>query len=155
MGIKIIAQNKKARFQYSILETFEAGLSLQGTEVKSLRLHSCQLQEAYVAFVKDEAYLQKAYIAPYKEASFHHNHDPERLRKLLLHREELNKIYGKMREKGLSCVPLKMYFKRAKVKVELALVRGKQKRDKRQDIKTREVNRVMQRRLRMSRKLRK
>ena len=152
MSIKIIAQNKKARFNYSIIETFEAGLSLKGTEVKSLRKHLCSLNEAYVSFKKNEAYLQESHIPIYELVSSLQNHEPKRLRKLLLHREELNRIYGTMREKGLSCVPLKIYFKKSKIKVEIALVKGKKKSDKRDVIKKREANRLIERRLKHSKK---
>ncbi len=151
MGIKIISSNKRARFDYHIVETYEAGISLRGSEVKSLRAGSCSLKDAYVSFRKDEAFLQKAHISVYKESSYN-NHEPERLRKLLMHRHELKQIYGALREKGLSCVPLKIYFKKGIVKVQLGLGKGKKTIDKRQAIKKREENRAMQQQLRHSKR---
>lgn len=150
MSIKIIADNKKARFDYEILETFEAGLVLVGSEVKSLRNAQCSLKDSYVAFRGHEAYLQKAHIAVYTASSYN-NHEPERVRKLLLHEHELKKIYAALTEKGLTCVPLKIYFKKGIAKVELALARGKKKGDKRQAVKSREADRDIQRSLRKSR----
>ncbi|RME15354.1 MAG: SsrA-binding protein SmpB [Bdellovibrio sp.] len=150
-GIKIVAENRKARHDYEIIETFEAGLALTGSEVKSLRAGSCQLKDAYVAFKGNEAYLQKAHISEYKASSYN-NHHPERLRKLLLHKHELEKIHGATREKGYSCVPLKVYFKKGWAKVQIALVRGKKRQDKRQTIKKKEAQREMQRQLKKSRR---
>lgn len=150
MGIKIIANNKKARFDYTVVETFEAGLSLRGSEVKSLRDGACNLKDSYVAFKGDEAYLQKAHITEFKASSYN-NHEPERMRKLLLHKKELNKIYANMREKGYSCVPLKIYFKGGRVKLEIALVKGKKQHDKRQDIKEKSAKRDIQRQLKHNR----
>lgn len=149
-GIKIIADNKKARFDYEILETFEAGLVLTGSEVKSLRVNTCTLKDSYVAFRGHEAYLQNSHIPVYAASSYN-NHEPERLRKLLLHEHEIGKINAAITEKGLSCVPLKIYFKKGRVKIELALARGKKKGDKRQSIKSREADREVQRSLRRSR----
>ncbi|MCB0389947.1 MAG: SsrA-binding protein SmpB [Bdellovibrionales bacterium] len=149
MSIKIVTENKKARHDYEILEKFEAGLVLVGSEVKSLRGQQVSLKDSYISFRGEEAFLQGAYISEYKQSS-HFNHDPERLRKILLNKEELKKIYGSMREKGYSCVPLKIYFKKGKAKVEIALVRGKQKGDKRESIKKRDVNRDLQRQIRRS-----
>ena len=150
MGIKIVAENKKVRHDYEIIETFEAGIVLLGTEVKSLRSQQVSLKDSYVSFQGEEAYLPGAYIAEYTKGG-HFNHAPERLRKLLLHKDEVHKIYGAIREKGYSCVPLKIYFKKGRAKVELALVRGKQKGDKRESIKKRDVNRELQRQLRRPR----
>ena len=150
MGIKIISENKKARHDYEVVETFEAGVALQGSEVKSLRDGQCNLKDSYVAFVKDEAYLQNAHISVYKASSYN-NHDPERLRKLLLHRNELDRLQGVIREKGLSCVPLKIYFKKGRVKLELALVRGKKHGDKRETAKRKDADREIQRRLKKTR----
>ncbi len=138
MSILIIQDNKKARFDYEILETYEAGIVLTGSEVKSLRDKSVQLKDSYISFIKDEAYLQNAHISPYKASSYN-NHSPERLRKLLLHKEELQKIFGKIKEKGLSCVPLKIFFKKGLVKLDIALVRGKKLHDKRETIKNRDA----------------
>jgi SsrA-binding protein len=150
VSIKIIADNKKARFDYEILETFEAGLVLVGSEVKSLRNSQCSLKDSYVAFRGHEAYLQKAHIAVYTASSYN-NHEPERVRKLLLHEHELKKIDAAITEKGLTCIPLKIYFKKGIAKVELALARGKKKGDKRQAVKSREADRDIQRSLRKSR----
>lgn len=138
MGILIIQDNRKAKFDYDIIDTYEAGMVLQGSEVKSLRDKNVQLKDSYISFSGDEAYLQNAHIAPYKPGSYN-NHEPERKRKLLLHREELNKIFGALREKGLSCVPLKIYFKGGRVKLQIALVKGRKVHDKRQAIKKRDV----------------
>lgn len=151
MSIKIISKNKKARFDYHVIEVYEAGLQLKGSEVKSLRQGQCVLKDSYVSFKGTEAFLQNAHISVYKASSYN-NHDPERLRKLLLHRHELHRIYGALREKGLSCVPLKIYFKKGVVKLELGLGRGKKTVDKREAIKKRQENREMQRRLRHSKK---
>jgi len=150
MGIKIIANNKKARFDYTLVETFEAGLSLRGSEVKSLRDGSCNLKDSYISFKGHEAFLQKAHISEFKASSYN-NHEPERNRKLLLHKTELNKIYANMREKGYSCVPLKIYFKGGRVKLEIALVKGKKQHDKRQDIKEKSAKRDIQRQLKRHR----
>lgn len=150
MGIQIVSVNKKARHDYQIVETMEAGLVLQGSEVKSLRNGQCQLKDSYISIIGDEAFLQNAHISVYKASSYN-NHEPERLRKLLMHREELDKMSQKMKEKGLSVVPLKIYFKKGRAKVEIALVKGKKKHDKRQDIKTRDANREMSRQKRRSR----
>ena len=146
MGIKIISDNKKARFDYEIVEKYEAGLVLTGSEVKSLREASVTLKDAYIAFRNGEAFLQNAHISEYKSSSYN-NHEPERLRKLLLHREEINKIMGKVQEKSLSCVPLKIYFKNGRIKMEIGLGRGKKKHDKRQSIKKKEADRELSRAL--------
>ena len=147
MGIKIVSENRKARYDYEIIETIEAGMVLMGSEVKSLREGACQLKDSYVVFRGEEAYLQGVHISPYKASSYN-NHAPERLRKLLLHKEQLKKISKQVQAKGLSCVPLKVYFKEGKAKVEIALVRGKKAHDKRETIKKREADREMERRLR-------
>lgn len=142
MGERLIAENRKARFDYEILQTFEAGLVLMGSEVKSIRDGQVQLKDSYISFRGEEAFLQNAHIAVYKASSYN-NHEPERLRKILLNRSELDRISTSLREKGLSCVPLKLYFKKGRAKVELALVRGKKTHDKRQDIKKRDVDRQL------------
>ncbi len=141
--MKIIADNKKARHDFEIIETYEAGMVLTGSEVKSIRGGTVNLKDSYVSFQGDEAFLQNAHISVYKASSYN-NHAPERLRKLLLNRIELNKIYGKMRERGLSCVPLKMYFKDGRVKVEIALCKGKKQHDKREAIKKKDLDRETQ-----------
>lgn len=138
----LIAENRKARFDYEIIQTYEAGMVLMGSEVKSIRDKQVQLKDSYVTFKGDEAFLQNAHIAVYKASSYN-NHEPERHRKLLLNRNELTRIYNAIREKGLSCVPLRLYFKKGRAKVELALVRGKKAHDKRHDIKKRDVDREL------------
>jgi SsrA-binding protein len=151
VGILIIADNKKARFDFQIIEVFEAGMVLTGSEVKSLRDRQIQLKDSYISFQGDEAFLQKAHIAPFKASSYN-NHEPERLRKLLLNRRELNKIFGAIREKGYTCVPLKVYFKDGRAKIEIALAKGKNKGDKRESIKKRDVSREIQKSLKQSRR---
>ncbi len=122
---------------------------LTGSEVKSLRQGNCSLKDSYVAFVGDEAFIHKMNIAIYTASSYN-NHEPERRRKILLHRNELNKLQAAIEERGFSCVPLKVYFKDGKAKVEVALVKGKQKGDKRDTVKTRDANREIARSLRRS-----
>lgn len=150
MSILIIQENKKARFDYEIVETYEAGLVLTGSEVKSVRAGSVQLKDSYVSFKGSEAFLQNAHISEYKASSYN-NHEPERHRKLLLNRSELEKIFAAIREKGLTCVPLKIYFKKGRAKVEIALAKGKKAHDKRQAIKTRDAKAELQKTLRKSR----
>lgn len=147
MSIKIIAENKKARFDFIILDKFEAGLVLTGSEVKALRAGNCQLKDSYIAMVGDEAFLQKAHISPYTASSYN-NHEPERLRKLLLNRPEINRIAAALQEKGLTCVPLKIYFSKGIAKLEIALAKGKTKGDKRDASKTRDANREIDRHFR-------
>ena len=144
MGIKIIADNRKARFDFEVIEKFEAGLVLTGSEVKSLRNGQCALKDSYISFRDHEAFLQNAHISIYTASSYN-NHAPERLRKLLMHRVELDRIFKKMREKSLTCVPLKIYFKNGKVKLEIALAKGKSKSDKRSSIKEKDAKREIQR----------
>lgn len=135
----IIQENKQARFDYFITDTFEAGLELTGSEVKSLRLKNIQFKDSYISFRGDEAFLQNAHISEYRASSYN-NHQPERLRKLLLHRTELDQIFGAIKEKGLTCVPLKIYFKEGRVKLEIGLAKGKKLHDKRETIKKRDVD---------------
>ena len=123
-GIKIVTENRKARFDYSILEKFEAGMALKGSEVKSLRDGQAQLKDSYIVFHRGEMYLQNAHISPYKPSSYN-NHEPERKRKLLMKRAEINKLDAQVQEKGLAIVPLKIYFSKGVAKIEIALVRGK------------------------------
>lgn len=144
MSIKVICENRKGRFHYEILETFEAGMMLTGSEVKSLRNGGANIGDAYGMIHKGEAFLFHAHIAPYKGAS-HFNHEPLRTRKLLLHRHELDKLVGRTVEKGLNLVPLKIYFKKGVAKVELGLGKSKKKGDKRAAIKKRETDRDLQR----------
>jgi SsrA-binding protein len=147
MSIKIITENKKAWFDFEIIEKYEAGIVLQGSEVKSLRNAQVNLKDSYVAFRGHEAFLQNAHISIYTASSYN-NHEPERLRKLLLHEHELEKLHKAVTEKGLTVVPLKMYFKKGRAKVEIGVARGKKKGDKRQAIKSRESDREIQRALR-------
>ena len=139
-GIKIVAENKKARFDYSIGDTFEAGLELRGSEVKSVRAGEVNLKDSYIVFKSGEAFLQNAHISFYKSSSYL-NHEPERLRKLLLRATELVRIERAIQEKGLTCVPLKMYFKGGWAKLEIALVKGKKLGDKREASKSRDAER--------------
>lgn len=124
---------------------------LTGSEVKSIRAGQVQLKDSYIAFKGEEAFLQNAHIAEYKNSSYN-NHTPERLRKLLLNKNELNKIYGALREKGLSCIPLKMYFKNGRAKLEIGLAKGKKAHDKRESIKKRDVTAEMKQSMQRSRR---
>jgi len=144
---KNIAQNKKARHDYEILETFEAGLVLHGTEVKSLREGRANLKDSYAAMHNEEVWLYGVHISPYSHGNIN-NHAPERDRKLLLHRKEIRKLIGKTKETGLTLVPLQLYFNKGKVKVQLALARGKKEYDKREAIAKRESDRELKRVLR-------
>lgn len=150
MSTLIIQDNKSVRHEYHIIETFEAGLVLTGSEVKSIRARSVQLKDSYIAFKGQEAFLQNAHISEYKSSSYN-NHHPERLRKILLNRSELDRIYGALREKGLTCVALKIYLKGGRVKLEIALVKGKKLHDKRESIKKRDVDNQLRRTLQRSR----
>lgn len=131
--IKLIANNKKARFDYFIEDTYEAGIALCGTEVKSLRMGKCSVKESFVRVENGEVYIYGMHISPYEKGNIF-NKDPLRPRKLLLHKYEINKLAGKLKEKGLTLVPLQVYFKDSLVKVEIGLARGKKLYDKRQDI---------------------
>lgn len=137
---KLIADNRKANFEYEILETFEAGLVLQGTEVKSIREGGVSLRESFCKVFGAEVFLWNAHIAPYSHRGSA-EHEPTRSRKLLLNRREINKLLGKTIEKGLTIVPLRMYFKRGRIKLAIGLARGKNVRDKRETIKRREADR--------------
>lgn len=146
-AIKIVADNRKARHDYYIEDTIEAGIALVGTEVKSLRQGKCNLRDSYARIEKGEAFLYGVHISPYDPAS-KFNHDPLRTRKLLLHKSEILKLNSKVSNKGYTLVPLKVYFKDGKAKVELGVARGKREFDKRDDIAKREANRAIQRALR-------
>lgn len=150
MSIKIIADNKKARFDFSILEVYEAGLVLQGSEVKSLRDGKVSLKDAYVSFRGHEAFLQNMNISVYSASSYN-NHMPERVRKLLLHQHELKKIFEALTEKALTCVALKIYFKKGIAKVEIAIARGKKKGDKRAAERSKDADRDIRQTMRKSR----
>ncbi len=142
--IKVVATNRKAYHDYHILETYEAGIALVGTEVKSLREAKCNLKDSYATIKNGEIFLLNTHISPYSHGTAF-NHDPRRPRKLLLHRREIDKLSGKIKEKGLTLVPLKIYFKRGHAKVELGLVKGKHVYDKRKDIAKRDMEREMKR----------
>lgn len=137
---KRVATNRQARFRYEILEKFQAGIVLVGSEVKSMREGSCTLSDSYAAAVGSEIFLRNCHISPYDPAS-QFNHDPTRPRKLLMHRREINRLIGKMAERGLTLVPLEVYFYNGKVKVDLGLGRGKSLYDKRETIKRRDQER--------------
>ncbi len=139
-GRKIIASNRKARHDYSILDVFEAGVMLTGTEVKSLRLGRASLLDGFATIDDGEVFLRNVHIPEYEQGSWT-NHEPRRVRKLLLHREEISRLIGKTKESGNTLVPLSMYFANGKVKVELALARGKRTYDKRQDLARRDADR--------------
>lgn len=139
-GEKLIASNRKAFHDYHVLERHEAGLMLTGTEVKSLREGRANLSDSYVIVKEGEAFLLNAHISPYTHGN-RENHDPLRTRKLLLHRREIEKIASAVRDKGLSVVPLRLYFRRGIVKTEIAVVRGKKLHDKRETARTREADR--------------
>ncbi len=139
-GEKLIASNKKAFHDYFVVQKLEAGLVLTGTELKSLREGKANLKDSYVTFERDEAFLTGMHISPYSHGNIQ-NHDPERTRKLLLHRREIEKLRAQTVEKGLSVVPLRLYFKGSKVKAEIAIVRGKKQYDKRETEKKREADR--------------
>ena len=149
-GDKLIADNRRARHDYELLERFEAGLVLTGTEVKSLRDGRASLAQAFADVRDGEVWLVGAEIATYEQGNIA-NHMPTRDRKLLLHRGEIASLYGKVREKGLTLVPTRMYWKDGRAKVEIALARGKQTIDKRRDIAKREADRAMQRALKSRR----
>jgi len=144
MMIKIIAKNRKAFHDYHIEETFEAGISLVGTEVKSLREGKANLKESYVIIKNNEAFLFGCHISPYSHGNLQ-NHEPVRTRKLLLHRKEINKLWANISQKGLALVPLKLYFKGCKAKLEIGLAKGKKQYEKRETIKEREANREIER----------
>ena len=143
-GVKMIANNKKAYHDYFILETYEAGISLAGTEVKSLRMGKCSIKESFIPMEHGEVFVYGMHISPYEKGNIF-NKDPLRVRKLLLHRQEINKLLGKMKEKGMTVVPLKVYLKGSLVKVEIGLARGKKLYDKRADIAKKDQAREAQR----------
>jgi SsrA-binding protein len=145
-GVKVIAENRRARHEYHLLERYEAGLVLSGTEVKSLREGRATLQRAFGDVRGGEVWLVGAHIAPY-EAGTTKSHDPDRDRKLLLHRKEIASLVGKVQEKGLTLIPTRLYFKDGRAKVELAVARGKELRDKRRDLQRRDAQRQIERAL--------
>ncbi|BAY26561.1 tmRNA-binding protein SmpB [Calothrix sp. NIES-2100] len=144
-GYKVISDNRQARYLYEILETYEAGIQLTGTEVKSIRQGKVNLQDGYALIRDGEAWLINAHISPYTASGQYFNHEPRRTRKLLLHKQEIRKLIGKVEQQGLTLVPLKLYFKRGRVKVSIALGKGKKLHDKREDLKKRQDKRDMER----------
>ncbi len=146
-GYKIVSDNRQARFQYEILETYEAGIQLFGTEVKSIRAGKVNLKDGFALIRNGEALLLNVHISPHHTTSQVFNHDPRRTRKLLLHRDEIRRLTGKIEQQGLTLVPLKIYLKRGWVKVDIALARGKKLHDKREDVRKRQDQREMQRAL--------
>lgn len=144
-GIRIISDNRQARYLYEILETYEAGVVLVGTEVKSIRAGKVNLKDGYAIIRQGEVWLLNVHISPYQAVGEYFNHEPRRTRKLLLHRKEINRLIGKVEQQGLTLIPLKMYFKGGRVKVAIGLGKGKKVYDKRESIKRREDKRDMAR----------
>jgi SsrA-binding protein len=143
-GIKVIATNRKAARDYFLLDRFEAGIALQGSEIKSVRAGQVSLRESYVRIEDREAWLMNAHIAPYDPASSF-NHEPQRPRRLLLHRREIQRLFDKVRSKGFTLIPTKMYLKAGRAKLEIALARGKKQYDKRREIAKRDAEREIAR----------
>jgi len=144
--IKVVATNRKARHDYFLLDTYEAGLVLQGSEIKSIRAGQISLKEAYVRVDGEQAWLVNAHIAPYDPAS-RENHDPTRDKKLLLHKKEIDKLWNEVRQKGTTIIPLRVYLSRGRAKLEIAVAKGKRHYDKRQSIKERDAQREIDRAL--------
>lgn len=145
-NIKLVAKNRKARFNFEILETYEAGIELKGTEVKSIRASKVNLTEGFISIDNGEAYLKQVHISPYEQGNIF-NVDPLRVRKLLLHRREIDKLLGETTQKGYTLVPLMVYLKRGKVKVELGLAKGKKLYDKREALAKKDMQRRVEREL--------
>ncbi|HHJ06517.1 MAG TPA: SsrA-binding protein SmpB [Anaerolineae bacterium] len=150
-GRKIISKNRKAYHDYLILDTYEAGIALTGSEIKSIRANQVSLRDGYALIRDGEVWLENVHIAPYNQAN-RENHEPRRSRKLLLHRREINRLTGKLREKGLTLIPLSMYLKNSRAKVELGLAKGKRQYDKRVALKEKEARRQIDRSMGQSRK---
>ena len=146
MGIKIVATNRKAKRNYFILDEYEAGIVLLGSEIKSVRAGQVSLAEAYVRIENNEAWLIDAHISPYEQANIH-NHDPKRVRKLLLHKREIRQLWEQINIKGVAVIPLKMYIKDGLAKIEIAVARGKKMYDKRQTIAKRDIERDIERQI--------
>ncbi len=144
-GQKIVADNRQARFQYEILETYETGIVLLGTEVKSIRAGKVNLRDGFALIRDGEVWLHNVHISPHQQAGTFFNHDPLRVRKLLMRRDEIRKLIGKVEQKGLTLVPLRMYLTKGKVKLALGLGRGKKLHDKREDLKRKQDKREMAR----------
>lgn len=147
MSEKIIATNRKARHNYFLTDSFEAGISLRGSEIKSIRAGQMSIKEAYVQIENQEAWLLNAHIAPYKQASYL-GHEPRRKRKLLLHRREIDRLWDAVRKKGVTIIPTRVYLKDGLAKVEIAIGRGKKQHDKRHELAKRDAQREMDRNLR-------
>lgn len=147
-GKQIVATNRRGRFEYEIIDTFEAGIVLAGPEVKALREGRANLGDAFATVHRGELWLEKFHISPYEAATRANPSDPQRRRKLLLHRHEIDRLDGRVAEKGLTLIPLSVYFLRGRAKVELALARGKHRHDKRETIRRREGDREAQRAMR-------
>jgi SsrA-binding protein len=146
MNVKVVATNRKARFEYFLLEHYEAGLALQGSEIKSIRAGQVSLAEAYVRVEGREAWLMEAHIAPYAQAN-RYNHDPKRPRRLLLHRKEIRELWDAVRQKGVTIVPTRVYLKEGRAKLEIAIAKGKKLYDKREAIARREAEREIERQM--------
>jgi SsrA-binding protein len=146
METKSIAKNRKAEFEYFLLEHFESGIALHGSEIKSIRAGQVSLQEAYVEVKEDSAWLVEAHIANYSPASYN-NHDPKRNRQLLLHKKEIRKLWDAVRQKGVTVVPVKMYFKEGRAKLDIAIAKGKKLYDKRDDLAQKDITREIARAL--------
>jgi len=144
MNVKTVTENRKARHEYHIMETFEAGIALSGTEVKSLRAGKANLQDSFARVDKGELMLYNMHISPYEQGN-QFNHEPKRPRRLLMHKREIMRLLGKTREKGLALIPLKVYFRNGWAKVELALARGKKLYDRREDMAAKDARREMDR----------
>ena len=147
-NIKLVATNRKAKFEYFLIETFEAGMSLQGSEIKSIRAGQISLKEAFVQTDGKQAWLHNAHIAPYEPAS-RFNHDPVRPRRLLLHKREISQLWDAVRQKGMTIIPTRVYLKAGRAKVEIALARGKKSYDKREAIAKRDRERDSAREMRI------
>lgn len=147
MDIKVVATNRKAKFEYFLLEEFEAGLSLQGSEIKSIRAGQISLAEAYIKVDGSNAWLVEAHVAPYEQAN-RNNHDPKRPRRLLLHKKEIKKLWEAIRQKGVTIIPTRIYLKGGRAKLEIAIARGKKLYDKRAAIAKRETDREIERQIR-------
>ena len=144
--MKIVSNNKKAYHDYFILDTYQAGIELKGTEIKSVRKGSANLKDAFIRIKDNEAFIENMHIAPYEQGN-RYNHEPLRTRKLLLHKKEIRKLQKEVKENGLTIIPTKLYFNTSKAKVEIALARGKKLYDKRQDLKAKDAKRDIERAL--------
>lgn len=147
MSVKVVSTNRKAQHDYYLTDSFEAGISLQGSEIKSIRAGQISIKEAYIQIEDQEAWLINAHIAPYEQASYL-GHEPRRKRKLLLHRREIDRLWDAVRKKGLTIVPTRVYLKNGRAKIEIAIGRGKKQYDKRHDLAKRDAQREMDRNLR-------